>query len=128
MATSEQDRPQRRRFITRHDVEDAASSGQPIRLRGRDVVTSEAAQRATDLGVQIERDQATGTTFGSSVNTTPGSSVKTSPSASPPAAAAPVTSDADLRRAVRAAVVAELGAEAPGLDLAIDKVLKNRSR
>ena len=120
MDASEHDRPERRRFITRHDVEDAASSGQPIRLRGRDVVTSEAAQRAADLGVQIERDQVTGTTFGSPV--------KTPPSASRPAAPAPVTSDADLRRAVRAAVVAELGSEAPGLDLAIDKVLKARRR
>jgi len=39
-----------------------------------------------------------------------------------------VASDAALRRAVRAAVVAELGSEAPGLDLAIDKVLKARSQ
>ncbi len=120
MAASEHDRPKRRRFITRHDVEDAASSGQPIRLGSRDVVTSEAATRATDLGVQIERDQVTGTT--------PGSPVKTPASVSPPSARASVTSDADLRRAVRAAVVAELGSEAPGLDLAIDKVLKARSR
>ena len=40
----------RRRFITRHDVEDAAAAGQPIRVRGRDVLTDEAAQRAGDLG------------------------------------------------------------------------------
>ncbi|WP_197687801.1 hypothetical protein, partial [Nocardioides sp. XL1] len=47
----------RRRFITRHDVEDAARSGQPIRASGRDVVTDEAAQRAEDLGVRIERGE-----------------------------------------------------------------------
>lgn len=120
MAGPEHERFERRRFITRHDVEDAVASGQPIRLNGRDVVTSEAAQRAADLGVQIERGQPAGTTSGSSWK---------SPSSAPPATvAAPVASDADLRRAVRAAVVAELGSEAPGLDLAIDKVLKARSR
>jgi hypothetical protein len=123
MAGREHERQERRRFITRHDVEDAAASGQPVRLHGRDVITSEAAQRAADLGVQIERDQAPGTTSGLSSKM---------PSSAPPSAAvahgAPVASDADLRRAVRAAVVAELGSEAPGLDLAIDKVLKARSR
>jgi len=36
--------------------------------------------------------------------------------------------DADLRRAVRAAVVAELGSEPSGLDLVVDRVLKSRSR
>lgn len=120
MAGPEQEEYARRRFITRKDVEDAAASSQPVRLQGRDVITSEAAQRAADLGVQIERDQPAGTPSGLST--------KISPSASPTTAAAPVASDADLRRAVRAAVVAELGSEAPGLDLAIDKVLKARSR
>ncbi|HEX2809249.1 MAG TPA: hypothetical protein VHN80_24045, partial [Kineosporiaceae bacterium] len=47
---------ERRRFITRQQVEDAAASGQPLRVRGRDVVTDEAAQRAADLGIRIERD------------------------------------------------------------------------
>ena len=120
MAMNDHDRPERRRFITRHDVEDAAASGQPIRLRGRDVITGEAAQRAADLGVRIERDQTAGTTRGSVA--TAGSST------APPAAATRETSDADLRRAVRAAVVAELGSEAPGLDQAIDRVMKSRSR
>jgi hypothetical protein len=109
-------RHERRRFITRHQVEDAAASGQPIRVQGRDVVTDEAAQRAADLGVRIERDRA--------ARTAPGSSAKAASSS----VAAPATSDADLRRAVRAAVVAELGSEAPGLDLVIDRVLKSRSR
>ncbi len=45
----------RRRFITRTHVEDAAASGQPVRVGPRDVVTDEAAQRAADLGVTIER-------------------------------------------------------------------------
>lgn len=120
MAATEDDRYEQRRFITRHDVEDAAASGQPVRLHGRDVITGEAAQRAADLGVQIERDQPAGITSRPST--------KPSSSAPPAAAAAPVASDANLRRAVRAAVVAELGSEAPGLDLAIDKVLKARSK
>ena len=110
----------RRRFITRHDVEDAATSGQPIRLKGRDVITSEAAQRAADLGVRIEHEEA--------ARSGSGSSARTSPSPAPSAAAAPVASDADLRCAVRAAVVAELGSEPVQLDAVIDRVLKSRSR
>ncbi|MEP7193781.1 MAG: hypothetical protein ABI903_13050 [Actinomycetota bacterium] len=111
------DRPERRRFITRHHVEDAAASGDAIRVQGRDVVTDEAAQRAADLGVRIERKAV--------ARTASGSSVTTSSSTTPTATAA---SDPDLRRAVRAAVVAELGSETPGLDLVIDRVLKSRSR
>lgn len=120
MAGTEHERYERRRFITRHEVDDAAGSGQPIRLRGRDVITSEAAQRAADLGVQIERDHPAGAAAGLTT--------KKSPPTPSTKAAAPVASDADLRRAVRAAVVAELGSEAAGLDRAIDKVLKARSR
>ena len=126
MAAPEHERYERRRFITRHDVDDAAASGQPIRLHGRDVVTSEAAQRAADLGVQIERDQPPGTTTGLSPKV-PASASHVAHVASG-APGAPGASDADLRRAVRAAVIAELGSEAPGLDAAIDKVLKARSR
>ena len=118
--TERGDRHERRRFITRHDVEDAAACGQPIRVQGRDVITDEAAQRAADLGVRIERDRAAGATSASPA--------MTSPSTVPSTAAAPAVSDADLRRAVRAAVVAELGSEVPGLDLVIDRVLKSRSR
>lgn len=116
-------RHERRRFITRHDVEDAAASGQPIRVNQRDVVTSEAAQRAADLGVRIERD---GTARAAS-----SSSAMTSLSTAPSRTAAPVARTAsadDLRRAVRAAVLAELGSEPPGLDAVIDRVLKSRSR
>ena len=112
----------RRRFITRHHVEDAAAAGQSIRVQGRDVVTDEAAERAADLGVRIERDGV--------VRTTSGSSGMPSAFAAPSTAAAPAarpTSDTDLRRAVRAAVVAELGVEPPGLDAVIDRVLKSRS-
>jgi hypothetical protein len=104
-------RHERRRFVTRHDVEDAAAAGRAIRLRGRDVLTDEAAQRAMDLGVPVERE---------------GNPTAGTPSA--PAKGSPAASDADLRRAVRAAVVAELGAEPPGLDAAIDRVLQRRSR
>jgi hypothetical protein len=123
MAGNEQaGRYERRRFITRHDVEDAAASGQPIRVKDRDVVTSEAAQRAADLGVAIERDRAAGVAFGSSATI----SASRSPSAAGPVARA--TSAADLHHAVRAAVLAELGSEPPGLDAVIDRVLKSRSR
>lgn len=108
---------QRRRFITRHHVEDAAATGQPIRVHDRDVVTDEAAQRAADLGVRVERDPAGGAPSGSR-----------SVAPSVPAPPAQAASGADLRRAVRAAVVAELGSEPPGLDAAIDRVLKGRSR
>lgn len=121
--TEHGDRHERRRFITRHHVEDAAACGQPIRVQGRDVITDEAAQRAADLGVRIERDRA--------ARTTSGSSGMPSALPAPSTAAAPVAraaSDADLRRAVRAAVVAELGAEPPGLDAVIDRVLSSRSR
>jgi hypothetical protein len=120
-------RPERRRFITRHNVEDAAASGQPVRVQARDVVTDEAAQRARDLGVRIERERAAGTASGSS-STTPSPSA---PSGAPTQAQAPVAraaADADLRRAVRAAVVAELGVEPPGLDAVIDNVLKSRQQ
>ena len=107
---------ERRRFITRQQVEDAAASGQPLRVQGRDVVTDEAAQRAADLGVRIERD-------GTPARTSP-----TGPSRTAAAAPPVTTSDADLRRAVRSAVIAELGTEPPGLDAAIDRVLNGRAR
>ena len=123
MAGTEQaDRYERRRFITRHDVEDAAASCQPIRLKERDVITSEAAQRAADLGVAIDRVRAAGDAFGSSAVT---------PTSTAPSAAGPgerSSSAVDLRHAVRAAVLAELGSEPPGLDTVIDRVLKSRSR
>jgi hypothetical protein len=103
MAAAERgaDQP-RRRFITRTHVEDAAVAGGPVRVGPRDVVTDEAAQRAADLGVVIERDRAR-------------------------AAAVAGVSGEGLRRAVRAAVVAELGHEPARLDQVIDDVLKARS-
>lgn len=101
---------QRRRFVTRHDVEDAAAAGRPVVVSGRDVVTDEAAQRAQDLGVRIERDGPA---------RVPGSA--TSPSAPP--AGSTADARAQLRRAVRAAVVAELGREPARLDETIDRVL-----
>ena len=84
----------RRRFVTRHDVDDAAAAGRPLSLGTRDVLTHEAAQRARDLGVPVTR--------GSAPAPTP---------AAPAAAPAPATVDGDdrLRQAVRAAVGAELG-------------------
>lgn len=109
--------PQRRRFITRHDVEDAAAAGRPLALSARDTLTDEAAQRARDLGVVVQRE---------------GQDRQAAPSRS--AGASPVTgagtgggTSEQLRRAVRAAVVAELGHEPAGLDAAIDRVLARRS-
>jgi len=46
---------------------------------------------------------------------------------SPVAPAAIAASQDELRSAVRAAVIAELGSEPPGLDSVIDRVLKSRS-
>jgi hypothetical protein len=119
--------PARRRFVTRSHVEDAAASGRTIRVHSRDVITDEAAQRAADLGVRIER---------------PNRSRNTNPAAAWPAAIGdpspgesgsgttvgetPSTSDDDLRRAVRSAVVAELGQAPAGLDAAVDRVLQRR--
>ena len=102
---------ERRRFITRHDVEDAAAAGRPVHLRGRDVLTDEAAQRAMDLGVAVERESTPGSTH---------VAASTRPSSGESGATE------DLRRAVRAAVVAELGTEPPGLDAAIERVLHRR--
>ncbi len=102
---------ERRRFLTRHDVEDAHAAGHPIRLTGRDVLTHEAAQRARDLGVVVERGGQ------------PGRSTAAPPAAVPAVIAA---STADLRGAVRAAVIAELGTEPPNLDAVIDRVLRAR--
>ena len=116
--TERGDRSERRRFITRHDVEDAAAAGQPIRVRGRDVLTDEAAQRADDLGVAVEREGAGGVR----------STTRSAASAAPASEGSANASPGDLRRAVRAAVVAELGSEPPGLDAAIDRVLQRRSR
>ncbi len=102
---------ERRRFLTRHDVEDAHAAGRSIRLSGRDTLTHEAAQRARELGVAVEREDE------------PGRSTPAAPVTSPAVISA---STADLRGAVRAAVVAELGAEPPNLDAVIDGVLRAR--
>ena len=107
--------PERRRFITRHDVEDAAAAGRPLVLTGRDTLTDEAAQRARDLGVAIERQGAAGG------RPNPSRAAGTAASAAPAGA-----SDEQLRRAVRSAVVAELGHEPAGLDAAIERVLARR--
>lgn len=103
----------RRRFVTRHDVEDAAAAGRSVVLGARDVLTDEAAQRVMELGVQVDR---TGAGSGRGA-TAAGSEAPTSRRSVP---------DDELRRAVRAAVVAELGREPDGLDSAIDRVLGRR--
>lgn len=111
---------ERRRFITRAHVEDAAAAGQPIRVTGRDTVTDEAAQRAADLGVVIERASGGSSPAGTRTAPTPGH---------PRSAAGSEVeaTQAELRAVVRAAVVAEIGSEVPGLDAVIDRVLKSRS-
>jgi hypothetical protein len=104
--------PTRRRFITRQHIEDAARSGSPILVSGRDVVTDEAAQRAEDLGVRIEREKPAGTNPRSAAS---------EPAGGPP------TNEA-VRRAVYAAVVAELGRAPEGLAAVIDRVMTRRDR
>lgn len=79
-----------------------------------DVLTHEAAQRARDLGVAVEREQTAGWTAPAAA-----------PTASAPPASAPAGTE-QLRAAVRAAVVAELGTEPPTLDAVIDRVLRSR--
>lgn len=101
----------RRRFITRHHVEDAARSGTPVVVSGRDVVTDEAAQRAEDLGVRIQREAP----------------ARRTPGGAPRSAVAPPTTQ-DVRTAVYTAVVAELGREPEGLAAVIDAVMQRRGR
>ncbi len=103
---------ERRRFVTRTDVEDAAAAGRPVVVGGRDVLTDEAAQRAMDLGVPVERSGG------------PARAGRAPSSGSGPTR--PAATEDELRRAVRAAVVAELGREPDGLDAAIDRVLARR--
>lgn len=106
---------ERRRFITRTDVDDAAAAGRPVVVGRRDLLTDEAAQRAMDLGVTVERSGS------DSARDRDGAT-------RPRGAGAPAaeTGDDQLRRAVRAAVVAEMGHEPAGLDAAIDRVLARR--
>lgn len=98
-----------RRFLTRADVEDAAKSGRSLQLGARDVITDEAAGRARDLGVALTR--------------TPGAQT-----GRPTGAHFTAADPAALRRAVRAAVISELGTEPAGLDAALDKVLARPHR
>jgi hypothetical protein len=124
MAGTEQGRRhERRRFVTRHDVEDAAAAGQPIRLRGRDALTDEAAQRAADLGVAVERESTAG-----AARSGPDRGAPPTPPGQGTGAGRTAGSTDDLRRAVRSAVIAELGSEPPGLDAAIERVLQRRTR
>ncbi len=116
---------QPRRFVTRHDVEDAAAAGRAIVVRDRDLLTDEAAQRARDLGVSVEREGgAPSRPLPSPAPAATG--VPSSSSSGVSASGAPASSE-QLRKAVRAAVVAELGHEPAGLDAAIDRVLRRRS-
>jgi hypothetical protein len=117
---------ERRRFVTRHDVEDAAAANRTILLGERDVVTDEAAQRAMDLGVTVDREGARAARA-PATPTSPQRAQSSAQTPSAPAAALAVPSDR-LRQAVRAAVVAELGTEPPGLDAVIEKVLRSRAR
>ena len=113
-----------RRFVTRHDVEDAHAAGRPVQLRGRDVLTHEAAQRARDLGVAVERD---GTGSGGWSRGGAGSAGSGAGEAGAGGRGAAPVSTAALRAARTAAVVAELGREPAGLDAAIDRVLRSHA-
>lgn len=109
----------KRRFVTRHDVDDAGAGG-TLHLRARDVLTDEARTRARDLGVSIVVE---GRTTGS-----PGGRVVPAGGVVPGGGSGKVTAptEADLRRAVKAAVEAELGTDTPGLEAAIERVFARR--
>lgn len=109
----------RRRFITRSHVQDAAESGRSLSLGPRDVLTDEGAQRARDLGVEVVREGGRRPS-----SAPPGSTSRVAPPG--PTSGSPASTDDALRSAVRAAVVAELGAGAPGVDAAIDRVFARR--
>ena len=113
--TERPDRPERRRFIT-HRVRPGDPSESPGRRHQPGRTTTRGRPRRS-----IERDGAEGVTLGSSTT-----SASAGPSAVGPVARG--RSAADLRHAVRAAVLAQLGSEPPGLDAVIDRVLKSRSR
>lgn len=92
-----------RRFITRADIDAALRAGDDaVRVGARDTVTDVAREYAQQHGVRIER---------SAEDSSQGPAV------------APRT-DEQLRRKVRRAVVAELGESPPGLDEAIERVLR----
>ena len=117
--------PLRRRFVTRSDVEDAHREDRPVVLGPVDVITHEAAQRAADLGVPVQRADRPEAPRWSGVAPRPLVAAPVERSTPSPGGAGG-TAAADLRAAVRAAVVAELGSEPPGLDAAIDRVLSRR--
>jgi hypothetical protein len=135
--------PLRRRFVTRADIEAAHRSGEAVTLGPDDVITHEAAQRATDLGVAVSRPErrpppeVTGPGLRPLV-AEPVPTRRPDRSGAEPATRSAAGSGGGsggtsagenrLREAVRAAVVAELGTEPPGLDAVIDDVLERRRR
>lgn len=95
-----------RRFITKRDIEDYARAGvKLLELDDNTVITDEARQRASDLGVQVRKVAQ---------------AQPLPPAPLPPAPAA--AADA-LVRQVRAAVIAQLGAAPADLDAIIARVL-----
>lgn len=115
--------PLRRGFVTRVDVEDAHRAQQPVVLGPVDVITHEAAQRAADLGVPVQRAERPSPPRWTGVSLRP--LVAEQPDR-PPQGAARSAPSGDLRAAVRDAVIAELGHEPAQLDAAIDRVLSRR--
>jgi hypothetical protein len=122
--------PLRRRFVTRVDVETAHRSGEAVTLGPDDVITHEAAQRAADLGVEVVRPvrsappKVTGPGLRPLVaDPVPARRPDGSETGSARRQGRGAAGEGRLREAVRAAVVAELGTEPPGLDAVIDAVL-----
>jgi hypothetical protein len=110
-----------RRFITAHDVDDLAASGdRELRLDAGTRLTDLARERARDHGIAIV---AAGATSG-------GAGPRAAPPTPAPAPApAPAPSAHDdgtprrqLRAAVRAGVVEEFGGVPEGIDAAIGRV------
>lgn len=110
-----------RRFITKVDIDRLIGEGATELVASPEcVVTDLAREYARDRGLPVRTAPAAPRTP-SPVTTATGAPAPASP---PAAAPAPGTSGAGVDRgAVRAAVIARLGSEPPGLDDALRRVL-----
>lgn len=124
----------RRRFVTQTDIDDLAASGATeLVVDDATTLTDLARERARERGVRVVRAAgSTGAPPGGDVAAIPSAAAGADPA--PVAPADPGPSDPALpavppdqrgrvRAEVRAAVIARLGGEPPGLDRVLDRVL-----
>lgn len=112
-----------RRFITKQDIDEAADAGRDaLDVDDLTTITDLAREHARDRGVRIvetgrggARAGAVGAAAATAAAPATGSSAGTGGSAAPRAA--------EVRREVRAAVIARLGHAPEQLDAVIDRVL-----